>query len=297
MGFDLKEEIRDDYLVDEKHKKIWSIEIALLKEVIRICDKYNLTYFVYGGTLLGAVRHKGFIPWDDDLDIAMFRKDYEIFMEKAQEELDETKFCLQKSEQFGVIYEGFARLRDNFSTAIIKKDCLRDSHHGIYIDIFPLDKVIDNGLLRKIQFTKIKLLSTLIFYKVNQDNSLSHKSLKNVLNHIGNEKVWEWLTNQLKKTCMKYNSKECKTVGILSCDPYDWKCYWYWEDIKETIEMPYEDFLVDVPKGYERCLRIGYGAYEEFPPVEERGTWHQDVFFDPDKPYYEYTDRKNLFEL
>ena len=76
----LEPEVICDFYVDEQRKKIWAIEIDLLKEIDRVCKKYNLRYFLMWGSLIGAVRHKGFIPWDDDLDIAMPRKDYEILM-------------------------------------------------------------------------------------------------------------------------------------------------------------------------------------------------------------------------
>lgn len=294
MALSLEAEVRNDYLVDAKHKHIWHIEIKLLKEIIRICEKYSLSYFVYGGTLLGAVRHKGFIPWDDDMDVAMLRKDYEIFMEKAKEELDADKYYLQRSEQFGEVYEGFARLRDNGSTAIIKKDCHRKCNHGIFVDIFPLDNVCDDERKRKIQFRKIKIMYSLIFYRVNQDSKLDHRFMQKIVEYIRNPQIWKWLTRKLKQECMRYNDVKCETVGILSCDPFDEKCYWHMEDIEKTTEMPFEDIMVKVPVGYDRCLRIGYGEYMKFPPVEERGIWHENVFFDPFKPFSEYQGREDL---
>lgn len=295
MAFSYEEEIRDEYLVDKKHKHIWAIEIRLLQEVARICEKYNLSYFVYGGTLLGTIRHKGFIPWDDDMDIAMLRKDYEIFMEKAKEELNTSNYHLQVSEQFGEVYEGFARLRDNNSTAIIRKDSKRNCNHGIFIDIFPLDNLVEDDKKRKAQFRKIKLLSALIFYRVNQDNELGHPLIKSMINIIRNEKFWNWLVNRLKYECTKYNEIRCEKVGILSCDPFDEKCYWYIEDIDKTVDMPFEDILVKVPVGYDRCLRIGYDNYMEFPPVEERGKWHENIYFDPFTPFGKYEDMEKCF--
>lgn len=299
MEFSYEAEVRDEYLVDEKHKQIWAIEMNLLQEVIKICRKYNLSYFVYGGTLLGAIRHKGFIPWDDDMDIAMLREDYEIFMEKAAKELDMSKYHLQLSEQFGVVYEGFARLRDNNSTAIIRKDCKRDCNHGIFIDIFPLDNLVEDEKKRRKQFKKIKLLSGLIFYRVNQDNNLGHAGLKTLLGFVKSENLWNWMVGMLKKECIKYNSVSCSKVGILSCDPFDEKCYWYIEDIEQTMDVPFENIVVKAPVGYDRCLKIGYGNYMEFPPVEERGVWHKDVYFDPYNPFSKYADsvaREKLFD-
>ncbi|MDE7248566.1 MAG: LicD family protein, partial [Lachnospiraceae bacterium] len=87
-----KEEIRSDFLVDEKRKKIWAVELQILEKIDEVCRKHHITYYAHYGTLLGAVRHQGFIPWDDDLDIAMFRDDYEKFQKIAAEEFTEPYF-------------------------------------------------------------------------------------------------------------------------------------------------------------------------------------------------------------
>lgn len=296
MDLNIAEEIRDGYLVDEKHKRIWRTEIGILQEIIRICDKYDISYFVYGGTLLGAARHKGFIPWDDDMDVAMLRRDYEIFLEKASEELDQEKYDLQKSEMFGEIFEGFSRIRDRHSTAIIYRDRNKNCSHGIFVDIFPLDHITEKAWKRKIQFAKIRLLSGLIYYRVYQDAETGHPLMKKMIGHFGSVKMWERLVQKLKKECVRYNHEKCSRAGILSCDPYDEKCWWYLEDIERTTDLEFEGLSVKAPAGYEKCLETGYGNWREFPPVEERENWHQNIFFDPCKPYWEYVDRDTLFK-
>lgn len=289
----LKSEVRDEYLVSEKQKHIWKIELDIMQEILRICKKYEIPYIAYGGTLLGAVRHKGFIPWDDDMDLAMLRKDYEVFIEKAEQELNPEVFCLQKSEELGEVYDGFARIRYNNSTAIIERDRTKQCSHGIFIDVFPLDNITENTLARKLQFRKIKTLYSLLFYHTYYKSlNLRSKAGKLAVKLIKSPNSWERIARSLKKTCMKYNHRECETVGILSSDPYDEKCYWYREDIENTIEMDYEYLKISVPENFDRCLKIGYGNYMEFPPVEERGKWHENIFFDPDKPFTEYTKAK-----
>lgn len=286
-----REEIREGYPVTEKLKHIWKIELDILQEILRICNKYKIHYIAYGGTLIGGVRHKGFIPWDDDLDIAMLRDDYEIFLEKAEKELDVKKFCLQRSEIAGEIYEGFARIRHNHSTAIIERDRNKKCNHGIFIDIFPLDEIPEGKMARMIQFKEIKFLSALLYYHTYRGNSLEGGIKGLLVGFIKRQKTWDKIADQVKKICMKYNGRGGEKVGILSCDPYDEKCWWYLEDITDTIETEFEYIRICIPRNYDRCLTIGYGDYMEFPPEEERGKWHGDkIFFDPYEPFAKYIE-------
>ena len=141
----------------------------------------------------------------------------------------------------------------------------------------------------------IKKLSGLIYYHVYDDQGMQHKYVKGIVQRIKSPQIWKWLSKIVKYMCTMNNHKDATHVGILSCDAYDEKCYWYLEDIKETIDLPFEDMLVKVPIGYDRSLKIGYGDYMEFPPIKERGNWHQNIFYDPYKPYTEYENRKELF--
>ncbi len=292
-----KEEVRDEYLVTARYKRIWAIEIDILREIMELCDKHELTYFVYAGTLLGAVRHGGFIPWDDDLDVALSRGDYELFLKYAEAELDSEKFTLQKSETLGEIYEGFARIRDNHSTAIIKRDRNKNCNHGIFVDIYPLDNIPDDEAKRKKQFRKLKALEGLLYLHTYPDAWSSHPLVKKIVSAIKIRSLWERLAKDVKKECTRYNGAPCKKVGMLSCDPYDEKFHWYVEDICDTCEMPFEFLKVKVPCGYDRCLRIAYDEYMEFPPVEERGKWHGNIFFDPYQSFENYRNRTDsLFE-
>lgn len=136
----LAEEIICDYLVTSKIKEVWQLELDMLEEVDRICQKYEIEYFLQGGTLLGAVRHKGYIPWDDDIDIVMRRNDYNKFLEIAQKELGD-KYFLQYYKTERKYNRGHAQIRNPNTTAIIKGDEFNNFNKGIFIDIFPLDNI------------------------------------------------------------------------------------------------------------------------------------------------------------
>ncbi len=133
-----QEEIRSDFLVTEKRKKIWGVELELLDRFDAVCRKHHLTYYATYGTLLGAARHQGFIPWDDDVDVVMFREDYGKLLNVGPDEFTEPYF-------FQNIYtdsriRSYTKLRDSRTTAIEFPD-LVDYNQGIFIDIFPLDDV------------------------------------------------------------------------------------------------------------------------------------------------------------
>ena len=102
-------------------KKLWALQIDLVKQIEAVCKRHNLTYFVIGGALIGAVRHKGCIPWDDDIDVALKRKDYDIFVEKAQEELKEPYF-LQTPISDPSFFRPFAIIRNSNGTSFSKGD-------------------------------------------------------------------------------------------------------------------------------------------------------------------------------
>ena len=124
--------------------------LEMLKEVDKICKKHDISYSLFAGSALGAIRHQGFSPWDDDLDIVMLRKDYERFLAIAETELDPEQYFLQKefSEHWPMF---FSKLRKN-GTACIERQRPKDRlmHQGIYIDIFPCDNLSDHGVVRKL---------------------------------------------------------------------------------------------------------------------------------------------------
>lgn len=135
-----QEEIRCDFLVDQKRKKVWATELLMLERLDEVCRKHDITYWAFYGTLLGAVRHQGFIPWDDDIDLVMFRDDYERFQAIGPKEFREPYFfqCPYTDRRIWPI----SKIRDSRTTGI-QFQGLRDMHQGIFIDIFPLDSVPD----------------------------------------------------------------------------------------------------------------------------------------------------------
>ena len=126
-----KEEIRCGWRVDEKTKRIWAVQLEMLDEVERICKKYGLKYFADSGTLIGAVRHQGYIPWDDDIDLAMLREDYETFLKVAPGELKE-HLVLQTPYREKNYLRAHAQLRNSRTTGCSREDRKADRRTAFY---------------------------------------------------------------------------------------------------------------------------------------------------------------------
>ena len=144
----LKSEVRDGYLVSKEMKEIWQVQLDLFEQFAKVCDRHDIDYTLDGGSLLGAIRHKGYVPWDDDIDVALMRDQYEKFLKYAKMELKPPYF-IQNERTEPEYYRQYTQLRRSDTTAIIKVDLQYNYNCGISIDIFPLDKVPDNLTKRK----------------------------------------------------------------------------------------------------------------------------------------------------
>ena len=140
-----KEEMRCGWKVDQKTKRVWAVQLEMLDEVERICKKHGLKYFADSGTLIGAVRHQGYIPWDDDIDLVMLREDYEAFIRIAPGELRKP-LALQTLYAEKNYLRAHAQIRNSQTTGCSKEDRKAGYNCGIFIDIFPLDAMPEGKL-------------------------------------------------------------------------------------------------------------------------------------------------------
>lgn len=286
----IKEEIRDGFLVDMHRKKIWIIQIDMLFEIDRICKKYDLKYFTIGGNLIGAVRHQGFIPWDDDIDIAMMRKDYDRFCEVCAKELDYPYF-FQTTYTENNCHCDFARICNSETTGM--RDSIKekkDVNKGIFLDVFPLD-ALPNGrfarmlLLKRVYFRTVVAVANSLNVNPNPITRFLHFITNVKLFHLDLKK-WDRKTERIISSV---DLKKAKDVGLVvrTIYPYD-RVIWR-KECFQTIEwVPFEFFQIPIPGGYDEILTVHYEDYMKFPPVEKRGTWHGNVLFEPDIPYKQY---------
>lgn len=288
----LKAETRCDWQVSEKIKKLWALQIDLVKQVEILCQKYGLSYYLIGGGCIGAIRHNGCIPWDDDLDIAMKREDYNIFMEKASSELKDPYFL-----QTPITDPGFYRphivLRNGNGTCISKGNQKLSCNNGICIDIFPLDGFEDNLQCRV--FRKISHIRNLVAVtSYNASSASNHKILRRVIRLmkiiVFPFGIRHFFKNQ-NKICTKLSLKYPKDIGIQYV--HFSKLCWTWSKVlfDEIKWHTFEYTKMPIPAGYHEVLTSTYGDYMQFPPIEKRGDKHT-FEYEPDIPYKEYCYEK-----
>ncbi len=251
-------------------KKLKNEQLKLLEYFVSFCDQYNLNYVLIGGTLLGAVRHKGYIPWDDDIDIAMPRKDYEMFLKLFKETND---IILDYSVTNSKYWLPFAKIRNNKTEYIENLQENYNGPKGIWIDIFPLDDVKkEKGVLEYMQFRLVRFLRHAISYKVNIRISESHlysKILATLFSFLP-YRFLVWLNNKIMTLNDNKNLKYCAMFG----STYGYKAQIFLkEKILPVKKMIFEGKIYSVPNDSDYILTKTYGSdYMKLPPKEKRVT-------------------------
>ncbi len=266
--------------------KLKLIELDLLRAFIDICEKHNLKYFLLGGSCLGAVRHKGFIPWDDDIDVGLLRDDYERFLAIAQKELPENIF-LQTRKTDSEYPMNFAKLRNSNTTFIEKSIRNKKINHGVYIDIFPIDGFTDNKIKRRWFLLKKRLYNYRSTFLYDLD---FQKSIANYLKKV----IAYAFAPSVEKTIIKldkmYKSFDYRKESMVAnqCGAWGEKEIVPKEYFGEGIEGLFEDIKVTLPAKYHEYLTHLYGNYMTPPPPEKREGHHYYTIMDLEKSYKEY---------
>lgn len=296
------EENRDGFTVTKERKEIWAVELDLLAKLDRVCKKHNLKYSLEGGTLLGAVRHKGFIPWDDDIDVIMLRKDYDELCKIACNEFKGYYF-FQTEYTDPNSFRRHAQLRNSNTTGILKveKPFHLPFNQGIFIDIFPLDNIIDDKKKLSDQMKKMRRVfkEFSIYKEYNLCYSKPKSKLKTVIKNLvkklyngpfKRKNNYQYALKkyiEFEKLCAMYNGIFTKNVSLLSF--YHGECVLGCHNINgwnSLIETRFEFLKFPIISNYDTYLRSLYG--DNYMTPIQADSAHGGVIFDTNKSYKEY---------
>ena len=302
MNFDpsfFQGEVREDFYVRSMMKRAWAAQLEVLHQIDIICKRHNIMYYAEWGTLLGAIRHKGFVPWDDDLDIGMLRKDYVRFLKYAKKELPKPYIVMDMEHGF-----------DQLLTRIINGHEIRtdnefmNTFHGcpyiVGIDIFPTDNIPINKSEEELQLSLLVLTNTLGHQWHNEELSEEEKldtvqQIKETCNISFKEgtPIEKQLLILSDKICAMYwdtNANEVALMHMLAQYP-DYRlpisCY------SSTIDVPFENITIPVPVGYEQILVRRYGP-NYMTPVKSWGTHDYPFFKSQEKMLFDHLTSKGI---
>ena len=242
--------------------------LMMAKDFDEFCQTYNIKYYIDGGTALGAIRHKGFIPWDDDYDVIMLPEDYDRFVKLYKANKDSSKYNFYEAEKDWPMHVSKIKLK---GTDIEELDQYPMDDHGIYIDIFRFDYASNSGLIRYIQWIFTRLWVTLMLaqkpYTANSSmkknllwlaKRINNKYLRNIARNLGrSKKPTDYLSMAWCRTRKSINQYFCKR------ELFDY-----------SINVDFETIKLPITKEYDKYLKICFGNYMELPPIEKRTGLH-----------------------
>lgn len=273
-----------------KHRAHQKALYLLLEEFDRVCKVLQIPYVLFAGTLLGAVRHEGFIPWDDDLDVMMFRKDYERLLREGDAILDKERFFLQKefSEHWPMF---FSKLRLNGTTCLEKyhpKD--NDTHQGVYLDIFPCDDCRKTELGRKLQFFSSKVVIAKALDKRGYDTDSKAKRLFMTACRCLPQKPFLRLTKSGRE------NSDYVHGFLAAAHGYEKSLFqrkWFEGEAYGT----FEGGRYPIPGDSDALLKDLYGDYMRLPPEEEQVTKQHALLVDLEHSWKDYSHYRDNMEF
>ena len=258
-------------------------ELELLIEIDRICKKHNIKYFLSWGSALGAVRHKGFIPWDDDIDISMFWEDYKKFEMICREELDNNYFYQsQKTDPNN--WQSWNRIRINNTTAISREHSFVNCHWGLFIDIFPVFFVPSSKWQRLIQQKCVTIYNFLSLRPLELSRPKKNYHKKSyILFSILPKFFIEFVKKQCINIISKYNSESCDLCSEL----LDSNIVFSKDLLMQLKDAEFEENIFPIPENHDEYLTLCYGDYMMPPSIEEQHG-HENIIIDLYNSYEKY---------
>ena len=258
------------HISEEELKQIQRIQKELIQEVARICKKCGIHFNMVGGTMLGAIRHKGYIPWDDDADIGFLRTEYEKFREACKSELNHEKYYMQDLRDTEGYRWGYGKLRRKDTEFIRLNQEFMPYEQGISIDLMPFDNVPDSFLARRVHFFRCFLYRKVFWSEVGS------RSEKNIWKRFVYKGLRLIPMKQIVKSYQRFidsgQKKKTRLVRILTFPTpkkvYGYERRWY----TQLQPYPFGERMLPGAKDYDGYLQVKYGDYMELPPLEKQKT-------------------------
>ena len=254
-----------------------------------ICEKNNLKFYFCGGCCIGAIRHKGFIPWDDDVDIFMPREDYEKLAEIWEEQADTEKYSYVRTTKDHFTRLQFAMISDNETTFIKTRQWDLDTNHGVRIDILPLDGCPNGRFARKMQIMWGLIYSMFIVRE-------AHSSKGKLFEIAGKILLALAITDNNRYRIAKFAEKRMSKYKISDCEKITELCAWYQYMVneypksafEEQLYVDFEGYKLPIPVGYDDYLKMAFGDYMKLPPVESQVAKHDLVYYNLNEGYEKF---------
>lgn len=265
-------------ILDSKEfENVRKIQLEILLEFDRVCKENNIHYNIYFGTLLGAVRHQGFIPWDDDIDVVMTRENYNKFIKLHIDDVNKDYF-VQNYDTDTNFFRPFTRIRKNNTRYVQRHYRNLDIHHGIFIDIFPFDYVSnrkEKEIFRYYYLHLLRRLNVIKNFGIRKNSSVIKKGAKYIIDKFFPQK---WLNEYITKVMTYKNNTGYLNHLTDSTIPIEDKYKNHLikvDDFLNSMMYEFEGHEFPIPKNFEEVLTNTYGDYMKLPPQEERVPHHQ----------------------
>lgn len=270
----------------EELRRVQLVQLEILKHIDKFCREHKIKYSLAYGTILGAVRHGGFIPWDDDLDIMMLRKDYDRFLALWK---DNEEYILQNHETNNDFSQSFTKIRKKNTAFVQETDLGKSYHKGIFVDIFPLYRVPEGKLKRLSQRAHTLLYQLYMRGFVPKNSGKLVRIGSGVLLKLHSKNNYPKLADKHLKKIMKYNDNDQLKLFDLSTVISSRRLYKH--DLFDNLcEIKYEDDTFPVVDSYIDILKTVYGDYMKLPDEDKRTWFHRPVCISFDREYTENND-------